>query len=128
MAETEFSELISQLAERTAQGKVNWKGTSNDSEFVIYFRQFSLAMRRGVDQDDDSYLVFLLRNDEGKKVDEFYVFERRDGWDEADKMWQRARRRVLRIDEVIEGLLGELQSGGNIGEEPKSPDEDDLPF
>ena len=128
MADTEFSALVAQLAERTAQGKVNWKGTSNDNEFVIYFRQFSLAMRRGISGEDDSFIVFSLRNDGGKKVDEFYVWERSEEWDEADQMWLRARRRVLRIDEVIESLLGELKGGGEIGEEPKSPDEEDLPF
>ena len=58
MADTDFDTLLDRLAERTAAGTVNWKMTSRDDEFVIYFQKFALTMRHGFDEDGDEYVTF----------------------------------------------------------------------
>lgn len=130
MAELEFQALVSRLAERTAEGKVNWKPTASEAEYVLYFKNNALSMRRGVDEEDDEFIVFTLRNDAGKKIDEFRVWESFNNWDAVADMWTSARRRALGLNEALEGLLMEIETKDVIGDEagPKHEDEEGLPF
>lgn len=130
MAELEFQALVNRLAERTAIGKVNWKPTASESEYVLYFKNNALSMRRGVDDEDDEFVVFTLRNDAGKKIDEFRVWDSFGEWRAVADMWASARRRALKLDEALEGLLMEIETKDIIGDEagPKQENEDDLPF
>lgn len=133
MPEPEFETLIARLAEQTRIGKVNWKQTSSDAEFVLYFQKYALSMRRGVDHEQDEYVNFILRNDGGKKIDEFIVWQMHPNWHTALEMWSAARRRALKIDAALEVLLHEIETKDVIGEEsgPDSPEpfeEEDLPF
>lgn len=132
MAEPEFESLIARLAEQTRIGKVNWKQTSSEAEFVLYFQKYALSMRRGIDHEHDEFVNFALRNEAGKKIDEFTVWQMHEMWHTVVEMWSAARRRALKIDLALEGLLHELETKEIIGEDtgPGSPDtkDEDFPF
>lgn len=133
MLNREYVDLIEKLAERTADARVNWKTTSSENEFVVYFADFSVSLRIHSDYQDNEYVTVVLRDKAGKSIDELTIGLEDDLWTTVHALYLAARRKALRIDDALRHIISELSSDRqNIGDEPqvreKNDDDDDLPF
>ncbi len=128
----DYQELLRALHVRTVEGKVNWQRTSSDVTFVVYFQGFSVTVKPGNSNDEGDYIVFILRDDAGKVVDQFFVYESEDEYDLATQMYWYARRRALKIDIALKTILGELSSGKVVGNTSdravQNEDDEEVPF
>jgi hypothetical protein len=112
-----YKDIIKKLSQRTNDGQVNWKPTSNEKMFVVDFRQFSLSIssyRDGYDNRD--YVGFGVLDSEGRDIDDFRVGEGEAEWVLADNLYNEARRKARNIDLVIGDITEELKSEGPVGE------------
>ena len=134
-----YKQLFDRLLNRTQAGEVNCKNTADESTFAIHLREFSLTMFRGFDRDDGEFVRWELINNLGNEIDSFYVSEKDKDWVRAVDLFDRARRKAIRLDDAIEAVMQELDSANRVGlderAKPKPPasspfdvDDDDLPF
>ena len=116
-----YSKIIPKLNSSTKAGKINWKTTSVPDKFMVSFKDFSLAIWSGYDQQEGGeFTAFELIDPDGKEVDRFYVKDSDKQWGEvAAELYGGARRKALRIDEALKVISKELGV-----DEP----DDDLPF
>ena len=133
MISDEYYELIAKLVKRTLSGEVNWKATSDDNQFVLYFNNFSLSVYQATDQNSgEEFARIVLLNDDGKEIDSFWVSERDEHWEIASNLFTGARRKALKIDEALHTILDELDGDGTVGKKEapnkKTPFDDDIPF
>lgn len=128
-----YRPLFDSLYTKTMRGEVNWKPTAKEDNFAVYFKGLTLTMstgRRMFRDEIELYIDFTLRNPEGMKIDSFQVGDESDPdevWKQATDLHDAARRKALNIDEAIDDIVSELQSGGPVGEDIE-PEDDDLPF
>lgn len=125
-----YQDLARRLAMRTTQGRVKWQRTAREDEFIVYFESYALSVRLTAPVHDPDYCTFAIRNITGEEVDRFIVEEGDELWPLARNLWAGARRKALRIDEALAGILEELDTKEIIGEEaPTLTDEDEeTPF
>jgi len=129
-----YNHLVSKLVEKTRENKVNWQPTVNSDAFAVYFQNFSLAISTEYDREaDNSSVVVVLRNQEGKEIDQFAVSSGEANFEELIELYSSARRKALKIDEAVQILLKELTGDKPIGldrplGEDTSSAKDDLPF
>lgn len=132
MISEEYFDLIDKLVDRTRLDEVYWKSTSEDHRFIVYFKNFSLSVFQGFDQNENEEFVrIILLNDDGHEIDSFWISETDIHWKLASDLFSGARRKALNIDKAIHIILNELNSVGKVGkkEAPQKPKSDDgFPF
>ena len=126
MITEEYIGLIEKLLGKTQAGEVNWISTSSNSEFVVYFNDFSLSISGGNDAAGEPYTRVILRNDNGTEMDSFWAVESEPEWELVNELLSGARRKALNIDKAIHNILSELDSVGTVGKEENPLD--DVPF
>ena len=134
MISDDYISLVQRLIGRTKSGDVNWKLTANENEFMVYFKKFSLSVRRSYDhQEDMEYTSISLRNDSGEEIDQYWISTKDPQWNIVNDLYDGARRKALQIDDALHIIMEELDSDGSVGLEekplkPSSEIEDDVPF
>jgi len=135
MISSDYKQLMDLLIQRTKEGKVNWQQSVAEAEFIVYFKERSLTIFTGVDQQsNEDFVAFVLRDKNGKEIDRFWVDQGDLDYQEMQALYLSARRTALDIDKTIRALTEELKSGKKIGLETPpegskpSPKIDDLPF
>jgi hypothetical protein len=124
--------LIQSLANKTSERAVNWKSTADRDTLVIYFKDFSLSIAsgwedQGYNEDPLAAILVNIYNDAGEIIDSFTVREGHEDYQRMEQLHAEARRKALRIDEAIASLMQQLESDSPIGDDPPEP-ADDLPF
>ncbi|MDQ3685968.1 MAG: hypothetical protein M3430_10270 [Acidobacteriota bacterium] len=100
-----YSELLERLFERTKNGVADWQATPREDEYIIYLQGYSISL-----QSSFSSYVIAIRNDKGKVIDEFTVWGHDLHWEKVNEIYTTARRKALKIDEVVEEVLKQLRS------------------
>ena len=102
--------LVSQLIEATAGGRVKWADTADEDSFRTPFKAGSIRISAQASTDEDGvpdtdyYLVII--NKDGKIADEYSSIE-----DDVKlgQLYELARRSARDSDAVINSILEELQ-------------------
>ena len=129
-----YEELVTLLTDRTEEDRVNWKKGSSQT-YLVYFDDFSFAIRRTEDNWDDPEIHATLYDPNGSQIDGFQVYPN-SGPDfrRMSDLYDAARRKALRIDEALHRIVSKLVTEETVGDDPRphpndltEPD-DDLPF
>ncbi|MCG8073278.1 MAG: hypothetical protein N0C86_14990 [Candidatus Thiodiazotropha taylori] len=132
MITDEYFSLVEKLVHRTSQGEVNWKSTSDNHQFLVYFNKFTLSVSQSFDQhNQEAYIRIVLLNDEGSEIDSFWVHESDNHWELASQLFTGARRKALQIDEAIHTIMDELDNKDTVGKKElpiKEEFDDGIPF
>lgn len=132
MTTQDYLELIRKLFTRTEAGSVNWHPTSDETEFVVYFDEFSLSMRMYRDDQDPDSCVFTIRGSTGNEVAKFWLEELYPAeWPLAEGLYNAAKRKALRVDDALQSIMRELDGSKTVGlakAPPHPKKDDDLPF
>ena len=125
-----YREVLENLHARTLLGTVEWTETVNSREFLVYFEKFSLSIRDGVyDNSTEGFVMFTLKNEQGKNLDSFAVDETDVWYQKAKELHTAARRKANRVDDALILIAKELRSSDVVGRKPtKADDEEDVPF
>lgn len=111
MIASEYYQMINRLTERTIEGDVNWKTTSDENQFIVYFKQFSLSVRNGHDRHEEiDFISISIHNNTGDVIDGFFVTEGDNHWEQVSSLYAGARRKALDIDKAIHSMMEELDS------------------
>jgi hypothetical protein len=102
--------LLQRIYDKTVQGELHWEPTANASVFVVAFARFSLSLQRVYEPAEDSdYVLLRISNDQGQTVEELSEGAAvRIGFRDMSKLYERARRIAMGLDEVLDELLTEL--------------------
>lgn len=125
MINNDYFELVEKLIHRTKEGKVNWKSTANEDEFIVFFNDFSLSIYISrVGFGPVSHVVISLRDDTGKEIDRFDLDDEDEHYEMVMNLHSSARRKALRIDDALHTIMSELESKNSIGldEDPRNND------
>ena len=52
MIPEDYSKLINKLFEKTSRNEVNWASTSNNKEFLVSFKNFSLSIAQYAEEGE----------------------------------------------------------------------------
>ena len=120
-----LSHLVGALLQKTGEGKVSWKPTVNDDEFLAGFKRYVVSIRQDFlrfedDPSQQEHLIELsLLNQDGK------VMETKTSSSEQGSIWGPglsddyknmhelfilARRSAHNVEEGLDSLLKELES------------------
>ena len=108
-------DLVRKLIDRTNLGKLSWETTAEHGTYQASFPNHAVRLftRRTLDGADVDY-VLTLHGEDGEMVDEITDIDLRDsGFENAYKqmghLYNEARRKAMGVDNIIDGLLSELQ-------------------
>jgi hypothetical protein len=129
MVPDEYGDILNDLYAKTARGQVEWTATINNREFLVYFAKFALSVRAAYEDESRLELVsFTLKNEEGKNIDHFSVFEGETWFPNAMELHDAARRKANRVNEALKSITEELRTATTIGKRPPPDDEEAIPF
>jgi hypothetical protein len=125
----QYLDVINGLLKKSMSKEVAWDVTTDESTFVVYFENFSLTICQNSNQNETWVAVSLINNN-GDKVDSFWVSDEETDWSIINDLFSIARRSALSIDNAIQEMLTELNKQGTIGQKKKNSGgfADDIPF
>jgi len=112
------------LLEKTKVGDIEWRTTDQEGNFAFAGTAGGVLIRRHLDQAEDWIYTLILLNRGGVEVETLESDWRREGTNIAgqqvyrpepqnemlESLWHAARSSALNIDEVIDGLLREVEN------------------
>lgn len=111
MSSSQYTLIIEKLIKRTRENAVAWTETGNPNEFAAAFAEFSLAMRYISESARRDTILFSIRSQQAKIIDQFSVgADLGATWDEVVELYFAARRRALSIDDAINTIINELDT------------------
>jgi hypothetical protein len=127
----DYEELFNELYLAAVEGRVHWQTTASENQFVVVFKEFSLAIKFHPQDNEPSYCSFVIRNSSGQVIDQFWVDETNTAdWHKAYELYSSARRKALGIDVAVKNIVDELRSGKAVGKRKPHPlgDDEEVPF
>jgi hypothetical protein len=125
-----YHDIINGLLIRTRAKEVRWNTSSDSNTFMVYFANFSLGIYLRDNQQDESLARVELINNNGEKIDDFWINDQDGDWKIINDLFSLARRSALSIDVAIQEMLTEINKNGMIGEKKSETNgfADDIPF
>ncbi|GHV74123.1 hypothetical protein AGMMS49940_14250 [Spirochaetia bacterium] len=114
----QYAEIITGLLQKSQSKQVIWDVTTNDNMFVVYFENYSLTIAQHGNQNETWVNIDLINN-EGDKIDSFWISDDDPEWEIARDLFSIARRSALAIDKAIQEMLTELKKDGPVGQKKK---------
>ena len=118
-----LSLLVGALLQKTGEGKVSWKPTVNDGEFLAGFKRYVVSIRqdslRFEGEPSQEHLIELsLLNRAGKVMEEWASSAQgsisgpslSDDYEYLYELFKLARRSAYNVEEGLDSLLKELES------------------
>jgi hypothetical protein len=124
MPDINDKDLIASLLRATQAGKLGWESTSTPDRFAAsYGGRWTLTVDKSTNDNDDTYFYLTISNAQGEEI--LRIWGQRDNV--LPKLFERARRHALRVDEALGDLIKEI--GEDTGED-KGPEisDEDIPF
>lgn len=135
-----YTNVIDGLLTKSRKNEVVWNATTDSNTFVVYFNSFSLSIRKNSDNNfnnsHEEWVTVELINNNGEKIDSFFVEEGDDNWQVINELFALSRRSALSIDTAIKEMLNEINKKEIIGKKNPSNNNstkkgdfiDDIPF
>jgi hypothetical protein len=133
MMPDELQKIIKLLISSTRQDKVNWTtafdaGLSDGSQaddFVVSMPNYSINVfkyKKGPEYG------FSILGQQGETLYHYKVSPEDLEYDDLEALFFSAKKKVAKIDEIINDLQEALQRGKTIGKDKNELNEDDIPF
>ncbi len=129
MIDEKYRKIIDKLIEKSKAKKAIWNKTSRENEFKISLKSSIITTDLWDDEHSQMGLVDLVIRNQRGEVLASLVYNDQDELEDykyLKLLHDYARESYYRVDDTIDDIFKELDSGGRVGE-PES-DEDDLPF
>jgi hypothetical protein len=108
-----YRQLISQLLEKTADGRLEWRETGEPNTFQVSFSNYSVLLSMGQTVPGGPVYRLQLLNSEGRAVDSFSAVEiGREYQEFAADLYRHARRQALGAEKAVDAILDALKSVG----------------
>ena len=108
-------QLLRDLAEKTEANSVSWEGSEVADQFVLKLKTGAIMFEKSTRVADwnqmETYYSFKILNKVGNAIDEFNI-DRGEAYVVASRMFETIRRRINRIDEQLDEIIGELDDSG----------------
>jgi hypothetical protein len=114
MDRTNQRALVQTLMVKSKAGELAWKPRSNENSFVVSLSKGGVIISKDIEDYETVYTISVV-NSNGVTVDTFTdvdltVEEALPVWnDRLAALFEMARRTALKSDEVLDGVLKELQ-------------------
>ena len=124
--------IIEKLAEKTKNNQATWNASSGSNGFRLHLKTGVINIDKWNEaQNDNWYIDFKIFNDRGDIIESILVslYDDKPDFDYLDLFYSIIRRKYLKVDETLKGLLDELNENNPIGKsESQGEIIDDLPF
>lgn len=132
MSKINIIEISKMLISKTESKKATWNKASGQDQYTILLDNGSITIWRYDDEDGANVIISILNSN----YDEIY----KERFDERNNdpnlinllkdLHTAAKNSYFKVEETIEGILGEISSQEAIGriEESDEPEDDGLPF
>ena len=134
MDEKKYLKMIVTLVEKTKAGKIPWKKTGSSDAFVTPINKYySISVTQSEWDDNTSYHI-KLQDREGDLIESISSYDlnlwnanqpeplfKESGREIIEKLFNMARRKALGVDQAVESILEQLESG-------EIADPDEIPF
>jgi hypothetical protein len=126
--EDKIKSLVENLTLKTNKKEANWERVGRSDKFNLLLDNGIVSMDKIVTNKGNLVFQFSISNLKGDTIHqvngmkrETYPFD--DDYDILKEFHQNIKKAYFKVDETIDGLLGEINKEGEIGKES-----DDLPF
>ena len=107
--------LLRDLAQKTEDNLINWEGSEVADQFVLKLKTGAIMLDKTSTLADwnqvETHYSFKILNKVGATIDEFEI-DRGEPYVVASRMFETIRRRVHRVDEQLDEIIGELDDSG----------------
>lgn len=114
-------QLAKLLTERTTSGRISWSSTDDESTFIYSAKRSSVTIDQHYDQEGDPFTTLSVLNERGTAVETLqssYAPPEGFGSEYTPASWNKpledlysvARSSALKIDEVLDDLMRQLDS------------------
>lgn len=117
-------QLVEQLMTKTKEGSINWEGTDAQDQYVLKLKRGAILFDKFQASSFDfgsiaaggeptySYRFTILNND-GEEIDHVTIRRADNQYIHIAQMFYGIYRKVNRIDEQLNEIISELESGGS---------------
>lgn len=111
MDNQKFNLILDKLLERTEEGKLEWKATSNENTFLVVLKDSSISVSYEFDEYDGSQcFIFNFRDENGETVSSINLTEQNDKKEveKAEKIFDLARQHSFMNNKIVDRILEQL--------------------
>lgn len=116
MDNQKFNLILDKLLERTEEGKLEWKATSNENIFLVVLKDSSISISYEFDEYSGSqYYTFNFRDENGEAVASMSLKKSpiesdKDGkeFEKAQKIFDLARQHSFINNKIVDRILEQL--------------------
>lgn len=94
------AEFVYRLTQSTDAGKVDWKATATPDQYAAAFGgKWTVTVDKGIPEGGPEVFWLAINNADGEEMLRIYG---------VDGLFEKARRRALKVDEAIQDIFKEL--------------------
>ncbi len=128
--EAKIKSLIDNLLTKTTKKEANWDRMGKSEQFVLFLENAKVSIDRSLTNKNNIYYQFSIINLNGDSIfnvnglkNDFLPPDKQD-YTILQELHEEIKKAYFKVDETIEGLLGEIKKDGEIGKD----DPNALPF
>lgn len=128
--EAKIKSLIDNLLTKTTKKEANWDRMGKSEQFVLFLENAKVSIDRSLTNKNNIYYQFSIINVNGDSIfnvnglkNDFLPPDKQD-YTILQELHEEIKKAYFKVDETIEGLLGEIKKDGEIGKD----DPNALPF
>ena len=130
--EAKIQTLIENLLAKTKERKSKWERVGKSDQFLLFLDNAKISIDKLLSSRKQIFYRFSIINSNGDiifnvngiKEDSSWSIEIKDDYQVLKELHEEIKKAYFKVDETIEGLLGEVNKDGEIGNE----DPDELSF
>lgn len=131
MMEPIIKSLIENLLEKTKKRETNWDRIGKNDRFILFLDNGKVTLDKVISNKGNLFYQFSIINNSGDNI--FNISKSKDSdsplvliheYNLLKELHEEIKKAYFKVEETIEGLLGEVNKEGEIGKE----DPDALPF
>lgn len=125
MTNSKIYDLIDSLIYKTEVGEAEWDKVSRTDQFKLNLDHGQVYVERFVTNKNNLLYRFSVENVNGDKIATLSgsnQLSQLGNQEKIKELYEKIKTAYYKVDETLEGLIGEVNKGGKIGKK------DDLPF
>ncbi len=130
MMEPKIKTLIDNLLAKTKKRETKWERVGKSDQFILFLDNARVSIDKLISSKGQLFYKFSIINSSGdiilniNGIKDEIAFDLKSDYNTLKELHQEVQKAYFKVDETIEGLLGEIEKDGEIGNE----DPDSLPF
>lgn len=130
--EPKIKTLIDNLLAKTKKRETKWERVGKSDQFILFLDNARVSIDKLISSKSQLFYKFSIINSSGDiilningiKDENAFAVDLKSDYNTLKELHQEIQKAYFKVDETIEGLLGEIEKDGEIGNE----DPDSLPF